>query len=438
MNNSIQQKFSFVPRIICDNRGFTLPEMIVVCALFVMVIMITGSSFKTIISQAVKLRASEESNIEGIVGLEMMRHDIEQAGFGLPWISMDDDNPLVLPDYDEASSAPHSNYNDGGTNGACRIPRAIVTGDNLAASATDSIAILPNTDYLAIKATTVGRNAASQRWTYVTYSGTTSPKAKPPVSMLSDNIPSGAGVIVTRREMVQINGSDRYAAKLIYDADNTTSHQYFYQQFPSSGDSLKLEWSPQRKEQVHFIYGVDNGALRMPFNRANFFVGRPQDSAQVPPTCAPNTGILYKTTVNHGDGRLTYIPLIDCVADMQVVLGFDMDGSGQVLAFSDANGTNVSGSPSAVDGIPLITAVQNTLADASLLRERLRVVKVYILAQEGRSDTNYNSTTPIIVGNALLGETTLTKQYDLAANNALNYRWKVYKIIAKPKNLLNN
>ena len=440
MNNSIQLRRLFTARTLFDNRGFTLVEMIVVCAIFVMVIMITGSSFNTIITQVVKLRASEESNIEGIVGLEMMRHDIEQAGFGLPWVSMDDDNPLVLPDYDEAASPPHSNYNDGGTAGACRIPRAIVSGDNLASSVTNSRMILPNTDYLAVKATSVGRTTASQRWTYVTYFGAKEPVPIPPVTMLSDNIPNGAGVIVTRRQMVEINGTNRFAAKLIYDDDpsKTSVKGYFYQPFPAPGNALPLAWSPQMKEQVNFIYGVDDGALRMPFNRVNFFVARPQDTTQIPSVCAPNTGILYKTTVNHGNGQLTYIPLMDCVADIQVVLGFDMDGSGQVLAFSDANGTNVSGFPLKVGEDSLITAVQNTLADASLLRERLKVVKIYILAQEGRLDTSINSKTPIVVGNALLGETTLTKSYDLAANNALNYRWKVYKIIAKPKNFLNN
>ncbi len=35
-----------------------------------------------------------------------------------------------------------------------------------------------------------------------------------------------------------------------------------------------------------------------------------------------DTGILYKGTVNHADGLLTELPLLDCVADMQVIFGW--------------------------------------------------------------------------------------------------------------------
>jgi type II secretory pathway pseudopilin PulG len=416
-----------------DCTGLTLVELIVVMLVFVIIIMITGSSFNFIVSQAIKIRASEESNIEGIVGLEMLRHDLEQAGFGLPWISMDDANQLNLPDYKEAASAPHSSYNDGlprpsGASASCRIPRAIVAGNNLAAVA-GSFNILAGTDYLAVKATNLGRSTAAQRWTYVTYSGSLNPSPRPPVTPIAEAIPTNSGIIVTRHDMVPINGVNRYASRLIYDSANTATLQYFYQLYPdvSAGIALPPEWSPQRKEHIHYIYGVDDSDLRMPFNRVNFFVARPANTAQIPRTCADNTGILYKTTVNHANGQLTYIPLLDCVADMQVVLGFDMSGSGQVTAYSNADGSTVNGSTS--------SEIQKTLADADLLRERLKIVKVYILAQEGRRDPAYTAVSPIAVRSTGAGEGTLTNNYDLAANNALNYRWKVYRVVAKPKNL---
>jgi len=56
-----------------SRKGFTLVEMIVVMAVFVVVIMITADSFKTILTQMTKITKSEESNIEGVVGLEMFR-----------------------------------------------------------------------------------------------------------------------------------------------------------------------------------------------------------------------------------------------------------------------------------------------------------------------------------------------------------------------------
>ena len=42
-------------------------------------------AFNTIITNSSKSSKIEESNIEGMIGLEMMRHDLEQMGFGLPW-----------------------------------------------------------------------------------------------------------------------------------------------------------------------------------------------------------------------------------------------------------------------------------------------------------------------------------------------------------------
>ncbi len=57
----------------------------------------------------------------------------------------------------------------------------------------------------------------------------------------------------------------------------------------------------------------------------------------------PDTGILYKTTVNHADGKLTYIPVLDCVLDMQVVLGWDLNGDGLIDTWSNADGSVVSG-----------------------------------------------------------------------------------------------
>ena len=104
-----------------NNKGFTLIEMLVVMAVFVVIIAITGDSFNIILSQTSKIFRSEESNIEGVIGLEMLRHDLQQAGFGLF-----SETPPVS--YEEAAAAPANLYNDAGTN----VPRPILAGDNLA------------------------------------------------------------------------------------------------------------------------------------------------------------------------------------------------------------------------------------------------------------------------------------------------------------------
>ena len=61
-------------------HGFSLVEMIVVMAIFVIVIMITGTAFNAIVSRSAQEYKSAESEIEGIVGLEILRRDLVQAG----------------------------------------------------------------------------------------------------------------------------------------------------------------------------------------------------------------------------------------------------------------------------------------------------------------------------------------------------------------------
>lgn len=450
--------------LIKNNKGFTLVEMIVVMAIFTAVIILTGQSFNSILSHAKRLMSSEESSIEGVIGLEMMRHDLEQAGYGLPWVSMQafstyDEaahpsySDLNLLDYNEVSSAPHNLCNDGlprptGAPASCRIPRAFVALNNLAAQGT-TYAILDQTDYLAIKATSLGQNTAAQRWTYVTYSGTAAgPAQRPPNTWVSvnDNIPASSRVILTRREAVTNNGADVYVPMLLYDP-TSASLQYFYQTYPTAGNAFPAVVSPLNSEQMHYVYGVGNDDLRMPFNRVNYFIARPSDSKKIPSNCAPNTGILYRTSVNHSDGSLTYMPVLDCVADMQVVLGFNFDGSGTANVFTDPAGLNISNSGStAVSNTDIVNTLKDypdntalTNASNHSLRDRLKVIKVYILVQDGRKNPSYvyrnpkDGTQTIVVGGD--GEASLTRTYDMAANNALNYNWKVYQITAKPKNL---
>ena len=135
--------------------GFTLIEMIIVMSVFIVVIIITSNAFNTVLTKTKVIGKSEESNIEGVVGLEMLRHDLEQAGFGLFT-----ETGIPLPEYAETANTPASDYNDS-PNG---IPRAVVAGNNL--SPGNNI-VLSGTDYLAIKATTVGRTQVCQKWTYI-------------------------------------------------------------------------------------------------------------------------------------------------------------------------------------------------------------------------------------------------------------------------------
>ena len=68
-----------------NNNGFTLVELIVVIGIFVVVIAITGKGLNAVLKHVSLQSKIAEGNIEGVLGLEMMRRDISSAGFGLPW-----------------------------------------------------------------------------------------------------------------------------------------------------------------------------------------------------------------------------------------------------------------------------------------------------------------------------------------------------------------
>lgn len=412
-------------------KGFTLVEMIVVTLIFILVIMAASSSFNVLLTQMAKLTKSEESNIEGVVGLEMLRHDLQQSGFGLP-----DSYMPTLPDYAEAAAAPANNYNDAAT--TSKVPRAIVAGDNLTAvgvvSGTVTYNVLVGTDYLALKGMSLGMKETSQRWTYMPFdsgvTGSKKPRIWPTASL---NLVNGDRVIMIKKSVV----SGKAVNQMIYDV---ASPDVYWVNFNTAG--FVDAFSPIAPDEVFYIYGVrPSGDLRMPFNRADYFVATPSATDRIPGYCAPNTGILYKATVNHADGALLPIPMLDCVADMQVVFGWDLtDGMGSpgqdgvldTWSSPVSAGGALTATPSAN-----LTLVDDALRDPEKLRNSLKIVKVYLLAQVGRRDPNYQSPASYVVGGA--GESSLTHTYDLTATPAMrNFHWKVYQLVVRPKNLTSN
>lgn len=433
-----------------NNKGFTLIEMLITMVLVIVVIMITGTAFESILKNSGRLISSEESNIEGVVGLEMFRHDLQQMGYGIP-------DAFQLPiNYPEATVAPANLLNDGhGTASAGDIPRAVVSLDAMSGYATgNTYNVLTGTDYLAVKATTVGRNKASKKWTYLRYSGAAgapSELAPNTWSNPEDNFKQSDKVIVLKRSFTDTGTTNT----LIYNNNNTGVATIYWSSTPTV--LMSDNFNPGSTDPTYYLYGVDDGALGMPFNRADFFVARPSTASSIPTTCAYKTGILYKATVNHADGRLNYMPLLDCVADMQVVFGWDVNSDGVITESSAYSDT---ASEISVSGTASNAAIQAIMIDANEIRKKLKYIKVYIMAQDGRRDASYkntdilmNNTYSVVVGDAntrdintstslsnSASNVSITKGYtaaELASKDWLNYRWKVYRIVVKPKNLSN-
>lgn len=412
-----------------SRRGFTLIELIIVMAMFLIVVLAATSSFNVLITQMSKLTKSEESNIEGVVGLEMIRHDLQQSGFALPYAFIYPDTP---PNYVEATVDPAKDYNDA-PNG---VPRAVVAGDNVVvgvpvADAGVNYQILANTDYLALKGVTLGFNDASQRWTYMQLDNGIAGVLKPRI-WPTENLGPGDRVIVMKKSFT----GTKMLNQLVY---NSGTPGIYWANYDANGFADPA-FAPTLREEIYYIYGIRNGGqLGMPFNRADYFVATPSDANRVPGFCAPNTGILYKGTINHNGGGLQPIPLLDCVADMQVVFGWDLTDAagsegqdGVIETYSTPVGTG--GAITVNPGVNL-TLVTAALADPEKLRNSLKIIKINILTQVGKSDRNYTSNTPIVVGDP--GEASLTKTYNLPANMR-NFRWKVYRLVVRPKNLTSN
>lgn len=444
-----------------NNRGFTLIEMLITMVLVIVVIMITGSAFESILKSTGRLVSSEESNIEGVIGLEMFRHDLQQAGYGIP-----DTFLSPVPVYTEASTtvttSPAYICNDAPSG----VPRPIASLDSLSGASDSnaeisspdtgsadetSFSILDDTDYLAIKATTVGQSKASKKWTYQNYSAESgvafSQKAPNKWPNSEDNLKDNDMAIVVKRAFLD---DGTITNTLIFNNNNTAIADKYWPANPTV--NMNNDFNPGNADPTYYLYGVDKYSahgLGMPFNRADYFVARP---ATIPTTCASNTGILYKATVNHVDGRLNYKPLLDCVANMQVVFGWDVNSDG-LITESSAYGDTVS-----VSGTASGATIKAIMLDPIKIRKTLKYIKVYIMAQDGRKDMNFinnnivmNNTYSVVVGDANTSSSntssslsnsasnvSITKGYtaaELTAKGWLNYRWKIYRIVVKPKNL---
>lgn len=392
-------------------RGFTLPELVTVMGLFVIILMISAEAFEKIMTTSSQQTTAAESQIEGIVGLELFRADLQQAGFGLPWVYQ---SPITFPECTEPplNGADPTSLNDGGATSPARPPRAVIgiNGDDPARPTGFN-----NSDYLAVKATVAGMNPVARKWTYLTYTGATTPgsRVKSWRGAAASNLQAGDRVIVVRTGVV--NGILRKTLVVEGGAYFTTARV--------TGSVLTFEgFTPPGPLETYLVYGVDSGDLAgMPFNRADYYLDTPRKQND---TCAPGTGTLYKGVVDQDGGRVAPHALLDCVADLQVVYSLDTNGDGTVDLHDNA-GLTALGTPPTAEAI----------------RRSVKEVRVYILSHEGKRDRGftYPSATGLIpVGETLNGVFYGKQAFDLAAVAGpgwQHYRWKVYPIVAKPMNL---
>jgi prepilin-type N-terminal cleavage/methylation domain-containing protein len=376
-----------------NQDGLTLVELLVTMVIFLLTITAASNVFTGILTQFKQQSKIAETNIEGIIGLQMLKADIEQAGFGLPW-------NMGGATYNEAVNDGTTPWDDTQFNDStANPPRPIVFGDG----GTIANPPLNGSDVLVTKATSVGIARAAQRWTYITNAGANN---NPPMIWTPDTQYENPQIAPTRDNVIAIKPMAGSRERELVSGGGA-----FFTAFHTSLGSFDNNFEPVAYSyETHLLYGVNDGsgALRMPFNRADYYVRRP--AAGMPVQCSSDggTGILYKATLSHANGQFPIeYPLLDCVREMQIVFGRDTDNDGDSDAFGPLPAT--------------LTAEE--------VRAQLKEVRIYILAQEGQRDIAYTSPATITATDPDVGAVI---NFDAAAADLRNFRWKVYTIMAKP------
>jgi len=350
------------------NYGFSILELVIALAIVMLVLAAATTFFISTVRQYKIQTKIVETNVEGVLGLELLRQDLESLGFGLPW-----DGVTVGQD---KSAAP--------LNAISGSPVPVVSLNNPTSGTVNK------SDYIVIRSTRVGTGSAAGKWT---------------------TLQAGGGTRSWNSNEEDLGPND-----LVIVLSPTLNHRTLIT--PTAGvlftPAALASYAPADNLTVtNIVYGVDNistsPSLRFPWNRADYHIDN--TLLQRPQRCAPNTGTLVKQVVSQADGTLTApLPLLDCVADMEVIYGRDTDGNPSTALVWDDD-------------------ISDLAADA--VRSQLKEVRVYILAQEGQRDDSYRTPTDnISVGSSVLWE-------DVDVSGYRNYRWKVYTIVVKPRSLAN-
>jgi type II secretory pathway pseudopilin PulG len=370
-----------------NKKGFTMVELLVVMGLTLFVMVASSRVMITMITQFKQQSKIAESGVESIVGLEVLRQDLMTAGAGLPTSMMSYDTAVMnvvnwsgLDDYAEAAEAVPALFNDapGGP------PRPMLSRD--------VAGTVNNSDYLAIKAINIGLEPQCEKFHTLAPNGA--------VNVWSDvswNLEDSAAAVV-----MSLRGGTRLV--LVPERGNVSNYY-------ARMDDLD-NFASTDVNETRYVYGISGlSTIRAPFNRADYYIS----TARIPRNCAPGTGVLVKAVMQQTDGTLgPEMPLVDCVADFQVVYGLDTDNDSEVNSWSN----DVTG------------------LDVNQHYDRVREVTAYILTHDGGKDPRFEyPSTTVYVGNGAQGRNVTLTGLPGIGDNWKHYRWRLLQISVRPLNL---
>ncbi|HYA41143.1 MAG TPA: prepilin-type N-terminal cleavage/methylation domain-containing protein [Syntrophobacteraceae bacterium] len=420
-------------------RGMTMVELLVGLAIVMLIVGAAGTAYLKLLRTYRTQGRLAQSYMANLTGLEILRYDIETAGFGLPA------NLGTGATYSEASDGTVPSYNPSALNDAPgNPPRAFAHLNNGGANGSDALAIKSS-------AANVFNNPTGRKWSMITNApniqapANTNAKVKlwgvTGLDPVMDFTTNEYFIILDNNGVLQPHSG----AWGCYTFNSSAWNAGYYYNTTSPPNNIP---SPTSSQQVFYIYGLDNtsnnstGVHRMPFNRVDYYLDN-SIAADIPSSCASDTYILYRSTIDQQTGQFDKTPLVDCVKDFQVAFGLDPSG-----------GTNPAQTIVWQDNLAGMNALQ--------IQQKLREVRVFVLFQEGLGDTGatpdfrfsgYLNLGDQDIANSLdsgnyptntfqqWSSPALTGHPQLSSFNPsgqdLQYRWKIVEMAVKPMNLMN-
>lgn len=372
-----------------SQRGFTIVELLVTMVIVSIVIGLTYASFNTVMKDVKSETKSMEAIMDVLTGLEIMRLDLAHMGFGLAEQGHNDNN--------NRKEEP------------CAYPvRTIKTDNNNPPNCTPTVGADDIVNVHANKSQALIIRSTVNTTNELTYGWTTYVCGE-------DNITGINLFSQTGQSYNPIQGND----------DVVIMTQGF--KFLSRTKFNNVNGFCNEQDRILLAFPVDisvsNGCERQYCNRINYRLRGTNNLA----ACHPKTFPLERVV-----GGGTGMPIINCVANFQVRFRRDTNNDGKIDDHQEIyNFSNKDGTLNRVDVYLLI---QDSTYDPDFNNNMTATDLTVREDFNGDGDTNDTgetlnlaTTTPACQG------TDITTNPTCFANFT-NYRWRIIKLSAQPKN----